>query len=200
MTGRHARAAYERVVARSREPLFYGAIGVPDTMPGRFGVLVLHLFAAVERLSRAGVQGERVARATVEAFIADVEDNMREVGIGDTSVPRNVKRAAIAYYDRRTAYRAGLLAGDATSLAAVLATDIAGDPAARCGAPLARYLADCMAHLDTLDDDSITAGTFTFPELGHEFGPGPRQAQTTIASNSGTAPMTASGVATPHTP
>jgi cytochrome b pre-mRNA-processing protein 3 len=164
-TGRRARRAYEAIVTQSRDPVFYDEMGVPDTIDGRFGVLVLHLFAAVERLSRAGEQGGKIARATVEAFITDVEDSMREVGIGDTSVPRRVKRAAIAYYDRRAFYRAGLLAGDRAALAATLATDIAGDASARCGLPLAHYLAASMAHLDALDDSAVTAGTLTFPGL-----------------------------------
>ena len=164
-TGRRATLAYTAIVERSREPFFYATMAVPDTMEGRFGVLILHLFAAVERLSHAGTGGGAVARATVEAFVTDIEDNMREAGIGDTIVPKNVKRAAIAFYDRRAEYRAALLAGDAKALAATIAGHVAGDANASCGLPLARYLATSMAHLEAIDDARAIAGDLTFPSL-----------------------------------
>ena len=162
-TGRRATRAYAAIVERSRDPYFYATMGVPDTTEGRFGVLILHLFAAVERLSRAGTSGAEVARATVEAFVTDIEDTMYEAGIGDTKVSGHVKRAAIAFYDRRSEYRAVLIASNAKALAAILAGHVAGDATAPCGPPLARYLATSMAHLDALDDARAIAGALTFP-------------------------------------
>lgn len=156
--GRTAARIYDQVVDAARLPVLFETHGAPDTMEGRFGVLVLHLFPVLERLSRAGAEGEALARATFEAFVMDIDDNMREAGLADTSVPRKVKRAAIAYYDRRSEYRAALLAGDTTLLARSIGEHVAGDPTARCGPPLARRLSSMLAALDSADDRVVREG------------------------------------------
>jgi cytochrome b pre-mRNA-processing protein 3 len=156
--GRTAARIYEQVVEAARLPALFQTDGAPDTMEGRFGVLVLHLFPVLERLARAGTEGEALARATFEAFVTDIDDNMREVGLADTTVPRKVKRAAIAYYDRRSEYRAALLAGDTTLLARSIGEHVAGDPTARCGPTLARRLSSVLAALDKADDGMVREG------------------------------------------
>ena len=163
--GLKARALYERLVVVSRKPAFYSTLAVPDTMEGRFGVLVIHLTAVVERLTRAGEHGGRLARSLVETFVDDMEDTMREAGIGDTSVPRKVKKAAIAFYDRREQYHEALLAGDEPRLAALVADHLTRDAAAACGAPLARYLAATVAELERQTDEAVLGGNLTFPSL-----------------------------------
>lgn len=162
-TGRQAALLYARIVDLARRPEHFRIAGAPDTMEGRFGVLVLHLFPVLERLARAGDEGAALARATFEAFVTDMDDNMREVGLADTSVPRKVRKAAIAFYDRRAEYRAALLAGDEALLARSIGEHVAGDPTAPAGPAFARWLADTMAELDRLDDGAVSEGRFTAP-------------------------------------
>ena len=89
-------------------PTFYTAWGVPDTVEGRFELLLVHVSLLLDRLSHEGAEGARLARALSEAFIADMDANMREMTFGDLAVPREIKRAAAALFDRHGAYRAAL--------------------------------------------------------------------------------------------
>lgn len=184
--GRIAARLYRLAVDQSRDPDLYARLGAPDTTGGRFGLLVLHLFAVTERLSRAGRRGGRIARATFEAFVADIEGAMHETGIGDSRVPKSVRRAAIAFYDRRDEYRAALEAGDAAALARAIATHVADDADAACGRPLAAYLTAVIERLDRLADGDVVAGALDFPDprqpAGPAAGPSPAAAAPAAAS------------------
>ena len=105
---RRAGELYGGVVTAARQPFFYKDMGVPDTPEGRFELVALHLFLALEALKQRGPQQLEVTRQTIEAFVSDMDDCMREMGVGDFTVPKKVKRAAAAFYERAGAYRRGL--------------------------------------------------------------------------------------------
>lgn len=119
-----AKELYGAVVTAARQRDFFAGYGVPDTFNGRYEMIVLVLFQLLERLrvEGAGVGGdvEELARETLEAFFTDMDDCMREAGVGDLSVPKKVRRAAAGFYERATAYRAALAAQDRAGLAAAL--------------------------------------------------------------------------------
>src|SRR5258706_10356723 len=50
-------AIYGMIVTQAREPLFYRDLGVPDTVNGRFDLLVLHLWMVLRRLDPVGGGG-----------------------------------------------------------------------------------------------------------------------------------------------
>ena len=108
-TSRKAEELYGSVVAAARQPDFYGALGVPDTPEGRFELVALHLFLALEVLRGKGAAAEALARRTIETFVIDMDDCMREMGVGDLTVPKKVKRAAAAFYERASIYRQDLI-------------------------------------------------------------------------------------------
>ncbi len=118
---RRARELYGAVVAQARQPALYRDFGVPDTMAGRYEMLILTTFQLLERLREEATNVDETSRLTLEALFTDIDDNMREIGIGDLSVPKNVKRAAAGFYERARAYRPLLEAGDHAGLAAALA-------------------------------------------------------------------------------
>ena len=107
---------YESIVAAARREVFFRDMGIPDTMEGRFESIVLHLFIVLERLKREGEPGQRVGQTVLECLVADMDDALRQIGIGDMGVPRRVKRAAAAIRERLQDYgdgaREGLAAGD----------------------------------------------------------------------------------------
>lgn len=108
---RKAGEIYGNVVAAARRPVFYGALRVPDTPEGRYELIALHLFLALEAL-RVRDGGEDISQRIIEAFVADMDDCMREMGVGDMAVPKKVKRAAAGFYERAQSYRQALAAGD----------------------------------------------------------------------------------------
>lgn len=106
--GRRAEELYGGVVAAARQAVFYGAGRVSDTPEGRLEMIALHLFLLAERLTGEGKDGEALARGVIEAFVTDMDDCMREMGVGDLKVPKQVKQAAALFYKRAKHYRAGV--------------------------------------------------------------------------------------------
>lgn len=99
---------YERIVAQARQPALFRDLGVPDTMEGRFELIVLHIVLVLERLKREGSEGQLLGQAVLERLIADMDDALRQIGIGDMGVPRRVQRAAAAVRERVRDYAPGL--------------------------------------------------------------------------------------------
>ena len=122
---RNARELYGSIVTQARLPTFYTDWGVPDTVEGRFEMLVVHVAVVFDRLSQEGREGGTLARALSEAFIADMDANMREMTFGDLAVPREIKRAAAALFDRYGAYRAALAARQPALLQRALEAQLA---------------------------------------------------------------------------
>lgn len=141
-TSRKAEELYGSVVAAARQPDFYGALGVPDTPEGRFELVALHLFLALEGLRGQGAAAEALARRTIETFVVDMDDCMREMGVGDLTVPKKVKRAAAAFYERAASYRRGLAEAGPLELSKALCAHVFGGSVEReeDAAALAQYM------------------------------------------------------------
>jgi cytochrome b pre-mRNA-processing protein 3 len=71
----------------------------------RYELIVLHIVIVLERLRAAGAPGMAVGQALVEAFVSDLDGSIREMALGDTKVPANVKKAAGGLFDRDVLYR-----------------------------------------------------------------------------------------------
>ncbi len=146
--GRRAGELYGSVVTAARQPDFYGVVGVQDTPEGRFELVALHLFLAIESLSGPG--SEDLRQRLIEVFVTDMDDCMREMGVGDLAVPKKVKRAAAAFYERATAYRRALAGADAAATAERLQHYIfANTPSQRTGGSeaLAHYVHEAASAL-----------------------------------------------------
>jgi cytochrome b pre-mRNA-processing protein 3 len=161
---RKAEELYGAVVAQARDPAFYRALGVTDRPEGRYEMIVLHLFLLLERLVADAPATTARARQVSEAFVTDMDDCLREAGVGDLSVPRKVKRAAAGLYERAAAYRAALAHSDPAVLAARLAEHAAVAEGAGAVA-LARYTRRAKLHLERQGTADLLAGRLTFPAV-----------------------------------
>ena len=176
---RTARDLYGSIVTAARDPAFYRGLGVPDTAEARLEILALHLVAVADRLLRALPAGPALARTLGEVFIADMDDNMRELGVGDLAVPRKVKHMAALLRDRHSAYLAAL-AKPADGLAELrFAIErqmhiLPGGAAADCTA-LARHLGWLVVALDGQPDGALLAGRVVLdgPASGTDKGTSP---------------------------
>ncbi|AGK57569.1 ubiquinol-cytochrome C chaperone [Hyphomicrobium denitrificans 1NES1] len=143
---RRAEELYGSVVTAARHPAFYRDMGAPDTPEGRFEMIALHLFLLLEGIRLQATAETELAQHTIEAFVTDMDDCMREMGVGDMAVAKKVKRAAAAFYERAAVYRTGL-AARGTDLEDGLLKYVFAGAAGRKGAPahdgaarLARYM------------------------------------------------------------
>lgn len=115
-----ARQLYEALLVEARKPALYGDLGAPDTLDGRFDMIVLHAALIMRRLREEGVEGQSLAQALFGRLFDDMDVALREMGIGDMSVGKKIKVMAEAFYGRAAAYDAALKAGDEAALADVL--------------------------------------------------------------------------------
>ena len=158
-----ARDLYGAVVAQARNPAFYLNDSVPDTPEGRYELIALHLIVTLDRLGQPDINDEPLRRETLETFITDLDDNMREFGVGVDSVPKRVKRAAGGVYDRGVQYRAALAEPDNSTLETLLAQHVYKGETAQAAPHLARYVRATVAHLAAQTPDTLKTGAITFP-------------------------------------
>lgn len=164
---RKAEEIYGAVVAQARRPDFYESYGVPDTMRGRYEMLVLNLFLMLERMREDPADTTELSRLTLERFCADMDDCMREIGIGDLAVPKKVKRAAIGFYERAAVYRPAIAADDAPSLAGHLSRFVRdGEAAEATGEMLAGYALRARKSLAEAPLAAVLDGTAFPPTAG----------------------------------
>jgi cytochrome b pre-mRNA-processing protein 3 len=170
-----ARSLYGSSVTAARARNFYAQWGVPDTVQGRFEMVALHVALALRRLGKEGGAGRRLGLALTEAFVVDMDDTMREMTFGDLAVPREIKRATAALFDRHTAYLAALATPTDMSLSEALEAQLAYlAPGGRLdGGSMADYVHRCASALDAQPAAQILAGKMAWPESA---GPDKREA------------------------
>jgi len=103
-------AIYGMIVTQAREPLFYRDLAVPDTVNGRFDLLLLHLWLMLRRLKTVAA-GTALSQALFDRFCSDMDDNLREMGVGDLAVPKRMQAFGEAFYGRTAAYDMALTQG-----------------------------------------------------------------------------------------
>lgn len=119
-------ALYARAVEQARQPSFYQNFGVADTIDGRFEMVVLHVAALVDALRDDAGALTPEGQALFDTFLADMEQNLRTIGVGDMSVPKKMKVMGKAFYGRFDAYRSA--AADRARLAAAMARNVLDAP------------------------------------------------------------------------
>jgi cytochrome b pre-mRNA-processing protein 3 len=157
-------AIYGMIVAQAREPLFYQAMGVPDTVDGRFDMVLLHLWMVLRRL-RPVEGGATLSQALFDHFCGDMDANLREMGVGDLTVPKRMQKFGEAFYGRAAAYDLALDAG-AEPLAQALCRNILDGRDIGHGRQLAAYANAVIAALAGLDDMAVGNGSWRFPSPG----------------------------------
>lgn len=155
---------YGMIVAQARQPAFYAALHVPDTVDGRFDMVLLHLWMVL-RVLRQGPDGEGPAQKLFDRFCTDMDDNLREMGVGDLTVPKRMRKFGEAFYGRSAAYDAALEAGHA-ELASSLNRNIFNEADATGAERLAAYVAEALARLDGVDRVIFARGEWQFPPIG----------------------------------
>jgi cytochrome b pre-mRNA-processing protein 3 len=155
------RSSYEAIVAAARHPVFYADWGVPDTLDGRFDMISLHAFLVLDRLK--GVE-EAFRQGLVDELFADMDRSLREMGVGDLSVGKKVRKMAEVFYGRVAAYDAALERGP-EALEAAIARNVFPDAQDSAGPELlAAHVAAQRRHLAAQDAAAIAGGRINFKE------------------------------------
>ncbi len=95
---------YRQLVDQARSPVFYTDYAIPDTINGRFEMILLHAYMLFRRLREEDEAAKDLGQAVFDRFFKDMDHSLREIGIGDLSVPKKIKKMAQAFYGRIEAY------------------------------------------------------------------------------------------------
>src|SRR5947209_15704797 len=88
-------ALHGRIVAAARNPaLFLPPYAVPDTMEGRFDLLILLATLLVRRLESLPDPGREIAQGVVDCLFQHLDRGLRETGVGDFAMPNRMEKLA----------------------------------------------------------------------------------------------------------
>src|SRR5690242_16217452 len=93
---------HKAIIGRARAPEFFATFGVPDTLDGRFDLVVLHSWLALARLHEPGLHN--LSQKLTNLMFAAFDEGLRELGVSDTGMGRRMKKIADAFYGRFKAY------------------------------------------------------------------------------------------------
>lgn len=163
---RLAGEVYVRLVSRSRDPWFYEACDVPDTVDGRFDMIVIHAHLLFRRLAALGEEGALLSQDVFDAMFKDMDRSLREMGVGDMSVGKHVKGMAKAFYGRTQLYEEGFIGGR-EALEQALRDNIYRDaqPSADAVSRLADYMERIASALADAPLERLTAEDGPFPAV-----------------------------------
>lgn len=157
-------ALHAALVDAARRPGLYAHLTVPDTPWGRIESVMLHVLLVVRRLSGADTQV--TAHALVEHMFAEFDRGLRQVGVGDLSVPKKMQGLGGDWLARIEVYGPPLDARDETALAEALARNVLGEPESPEKArALSRHILACEQVLRATEPADIAAGRIGWPAI-----------------------------------
>lgn len=162
-----AHKMYVTTVNQARSPALFSGLGAPDTLDGRFDLVVLHVGLVLRRLRGCGEGGQKLSEAVFSVFFDDLDQTVREMGVGDMRVGKKVKAMARAFYGRCKVYDEALDAEDVEALVDALRRNIYGPDAARTPAMdvLGRYVRNVVTGLESQGEDAVLSGDISFPPV-----------------------------------
>jgi cytochrome b pre-mRNA-processing protein 3 len=165
----HAQHLYMALVAQARNPVFYTTLGVPDTLDGRFEMIVLHMHLLLQRMQKGFERSPTLrehSRLLIEYYFADMDRSLREMGVGDTGISYRVQKMSSAFYGRLEAY--GMADETPKNWPEALRRNVYGTcehtPDEATILALMRYIRDSQQLLATLPDD-MNAESLAFAPL-----------------------------------
>jgi cytochrome b pre-mRNA-processing protein 3 len=149
------------IVAAARDPVLFTEYGIEDTLEGRFEAVTLHAVLVLRRLNRMDPPAREIAQDLTDAIFRSFEIALREMGVGDISVPKRMKTIAGAFFGRAAAYDRALCGGP-PGLPAALARNVYNGR--KNPNRLARYVETANEALAKVSLEAFTLGPVPFPE------------------------------------
>jgi len=159
-----AHRLYVTIVTQARRPIFYNDFAVPDTTDGRFDMVVLHAYLLFHRMKRDQETTGDLSQAVFDLMFADMDQNLREMGVGDIGVSHRIKGMIKAFYGRLDAYDRGLLDPSDGQLVKALRRNLyrKSEPEDLLVGCMAQYIRSEITGLAAQDTQQIQRGEITF--------------------------------------
>jgi cytochrome b pre-mRNA-processing protein 3 len=158
------RRLYASAAGQARQPVFYAALGAPDTVEGRFELYTLHVALLLRRLKGQGAQAGETAQGLFDAYVDNLDHALREMGVGDLSVGKKMRKLGEAFYGRVRNYDEAFSSlPDAEPLAAIIGRTVLIDRTGADSKPLLDYATAAMAGLDAQPLEALLQGNASWP-------------------------------------
>ena len=156
---------YQALVAQARLPVFYADYGVPDTVDGRFEMILMHAFAVMRRLKEGDEAHKALSQKLYDVMFMDMDRSIRELGVSDVRVGKHMKRMMSGFYGRVDAYETGLT-GDG-DLADAIERNLFGTVDAKEGdvKAMVAYLEKLTGYTANYDLTALVEGRLNFEKL-----------------------------------
>lgn len=149
---------YAAIVAEARRPDWYRQAEVPDTLDGRFAVLTSLLALTDIRLERGAGAAQALGPRLTEAFIADMDVQMREQGFGDPSLGKQVRVMVGSLAARVDRWRRAVQALEPWDEVARASLYRDSPPAAAAASEGVEATRDWWRRLQAAEDSELAAG------------------------------------------
>ena len=150
---------YLRAVDQARSPALYETLGAPDTIEGRFELYSLHVYLLLARLKDQGPQAAETAQSLFDTYVKSLDDALREMGVGDLSVGKKMRKLGEAFYGRVKSYEEAFAAlPDQTALRALLVRTVFADQPEAPVESFATYVLRQRDHLAGQSLDGLLGG------------------------------------------
>ena len=157
-----ALAAYNIIVAQSRQPAFYLDLDIKDNVTGRFDMIALHMTIVFHHLHKGGENDKKFAQSLFDLFFKDMDRSLREMGVGDITVPKKVKKMGEVFFGLLGAVKDAYESEDIQSLADALDRNLYSSQNIESATNLARYCLEQVKHIGT--QATVSQGEFEFRE------------------------------------
>ncbi len=159
-------ALYAAAVEQARSAPLYADFGAPDTVEGRFEMIVIHVYLILRRLREDTPKAKKTRQKLFDVMFQNMDDSLRELGVGDLSVGRKIRTMAENFYGRIKAYEETLTSKAAEhDMAKSLGRNVYGDEDAKGARDLAKYVIKAAEFIETQPAARIVGGIVQFPEL-----------------------------------
>lgn len=160
------RRLYEAVTAQARQPALYAELGAPDTVEGRFELYNLHVVLLLRRLKGLGGRAGETAQALFDTYVGSLDHALREMGVGDLSVGKKMRKLGEAIYGRVRSFDAAIGEGGGALDDLLRRTVYAGaQPDAAALAALSDYLRRAVEALAAQPLDELLEGRPAWPAV-----------------------------------
>ena len=155
---------HQSIQAQALRPDFYYEGGARDNFSGRFEMTCLHGSLAFRRLRAAGAAGKALSQDVFDALFDGFDEALRDIGTGDLSVGKKIRKMGEAFYGRAKAYDEAIDANpDSGDLQRALGRNLGLDDAGK--ERFARYIRSVEDTLKRHTDEQLLSGEVNWPRL-----------------------------------
>jgi len=155
---------YNSIVAQARRPYFYRELKVSDTVEGRYDMIIIHAFLLFYRLKDESENAKNLGQTVFDTMFRDIDQSLREMGVGDMGVGPRIKKMASSFYGRISAYDKALEEEDNEELEQAVARNVftKSDPDDLVLKQFGTYIRANVGHLKVMEMTGILSGKISY--------------------------------------